>query len=106
MTTQMHTDPSLLSAQPEAAARAARRNTFGKVLAGFIPLFLVLEFGPILLLPRIGQTWAVLVAAAAMLGLAVLIEVMLFKYGPFQALRQLGYGRVGAPSSSRSSSAG
>jgi membrane protease YdiL (CAAX protease family) len=96
MTAELQTGPSSIpAAQPETAPRQSWWKTHGTVLAGFIPLFLVLEFGPTLLLPRIGQTWAVLVAAAVMLGLAVVIERLLFKYAPSQALRQLGYGRPG-----------
>ena len=96
MTTGMHKDPSGLLAVPhQAETRLVWWMTFAKVIAGFIPLFLILQFGPTLLLPRVGQFWSVIIPAAVMLCLAVGCEILLFKNRPLQALRQLGYGRPG-----------
>ena len=47
-----------------AAARHAWQTTLWKVLAGFIPLFGILQFVPGWLLPRLGSPWHVLIPAA------------------------------------------
>jgi membrane protease YdiL (CAAX protease family) len=94
MTTKMHTVLSgFLPGSPEAETHPVQWKTLAKVLAGYIPLFLVLQYGPALLLPRLGQTWSVLISAAAMLCLAVVCQMLFFKRPPLQALLQLGYGR-------------
>jgi membrane protease YdiL (CAAX protease family) len=66
------------------------------VIAGFIPLFLILQFGPDLLIPSLGQFWGTLVPALVMLALALGCEMLLFTQGrPQLALRRLGYGQPG-----------
>jgi membrane protease YdiL (CAAX protease family) len=94
MATEYSTDSSgVQAAQRKSAAQGTWRQTLIKVFAGFIPLFLILQFGPELLLPRVGQFWAVLIPAGVMLCLAFGFEMLLFADRPLQALRQLGYGR-------------
>jgi membrane protease YdiL (CAAX protease family) len=61
------------------------------VLLGFVPLFLVLQFGPQLLARWLEPTWRVLVAAAVMLALALAFERRFFKRGPREALEALGF---------------
>ena len=93
MTTELNTDPSNMPITQETTSRQTGWITFSKVIAGFIPLFLILQFGPSLLLPRLDQTWSVLIAAGVMLCLAVVGEMLFFKHRPVQALRQLGFGQ-------------
>jgi membrane protease YdiL (CAAX protease family) len=94
MATETPTDSSgVQAAQRASAAQGTWRQTLMKVFAGFIPLFLILQFGPELLLPRVGQFWSVVISAGVMLLLALGCEMLLFANRPPQALRQLGYGR-------------
>jgi membrane protease YdiL (CAAX protease family) len=95
MKTEMHADPSSPRTEAGASVRATWHSTLWKVLAGFIPLFLILQYGPVLLLPLLGSPWHVLVPAAVMLGLALGFERWFFGNRPRQGLRQLGYGRPG-----------
>ena len=96
MTNEIPTNPShVVAAQPEALSRQALWKTISKVLAGFIPMFLILQIGLVLLQPRLGVPWYVLIPAVVMLGVALGFEMLFFKRQPLQALRQLGYGFPG-----------
>jgi membrane protease YdiL (CAAX protease family) len=94
MTSKIQTSPSrTMAAQPETTSRHVRWKTLRKVIAGFIPLYLVLQLGLTLLIPRLGPTWGFLIPAVTMLCLAVVFQMWLFQGRPLEALRQLGYGR-------------
>jgi membrane protease YdiL (CAAX protease family) len=95
MATGYSTDSSgSRASQSDAAVQGTWLQTLVKVFAGFLPLFLILQFGPDLLLRRVGQFWALFISAGVMLLLALGVEMLLFfNNRPLQALRQLGYGR-------------
>lgn len=95
MTTKLYTDPTRKQAALEESPRKIWWMTLAKVIAGFIVLYLVLQFSPLLMLPRLGQNVSVMITAAVMLGLAVGFQVLFFRRRPLEALRQLGYGRPG-----------
>jgi membrane protease YdiL (CAAX protease family) len=90
--TETYTYPSSHLASQEISSRQDLWRTIGKVLAGFIPMYLVLQLGLSMLLPRLGSPWHMVIPAVAMLGLALGFEMLFFKRQPLQALRQLGYG--------------
>jgi membrane protease YdiL (CAAX protease family) len=75
--------------------RTARseHNHFGRILVGAALMYLVLQGGLSLLIPRLDQTWSALVVTAAMLAVAFAIEGLVFKRTPPQALAALGFGR-------------
>lgn len=93
MTTELYTDPSNRHSTQEATFHQDWWKTLAKVIVGFIPLFLILQFGPALLIPRLGPTWGVLIPGVTMLCLAVAFQMWLFQGRPLEALRRLGYGR-------------
>jgi membrane protease YdiL (CAAX protease family) len=93
MTTELYTDPSKRQAEKLITSRQAGWMTLAKVIAGFFSLYLVLQVGLALLIPRIGPTWGVLITAVTMLCLAVVFQAWFFQGPPLEALRQLGYGR-------------
>lgn len=95
MSTELHTGASNILAAQETSSRQGLWKSISKVLAGFIPMYLVLQFGLALLLPRLSTPWYMVIPAVTMLGLALGFEMLFFKRQPFQALRQLGYGRPG-----------
>jgi len=72
--------------------RKAKWRAIAFVLAGFVPMFLILQYGPGLLLERLAQPWPVVIPAAIMLALAAGFEILFFKKNLLVALRQLGYG--------------
>ena len=71
----------------------SNRKDMGRILAGAALMYLVLQGGLTLLIPRLDLTWASLIVAAAMFALAFAIERVAFKRNPLMALAALGFGR-------------
>src|SRR5688572_26387998 len=71
----------------------AERRTLALILASAVLMFVVLQGGLNLLIPRIDLTWSSLIVTAAMLSLVVLIERLAFRRTTLPALAALGFGR-------------
>jgi membrane protease YdiL (CAAX protease family) len=69
------------------------RRDVGRILAGCALMFVVLQGGALLLLPRLDLTWTSLIVAAVMLATAFAIERAVFKRDLAQAAKALGFGR-------------
>ena len=69
------------------------RNHFGRILVGAALMYVVLQGGLSLLIPRFDQTWSALIVTAAMFAVAFVIEGVAFKRTPLEALAALGLGR-------------
>ena len=69
------------------------RNHFGRILVGAALMYVVLQGGLSLLIPRFDQTWSALIVTAAMFAVAFVIEGVAFKRTPTEALAALGLGR-------------
>ena len=85
-------------AQPAEPSATPARDPIAFTLIGAVILFLVLELGVTWLAGRIDPTWSALVASAAMVGLALVLERLFFKRAPLAALHVLGYNRLDLPS--------
>ena len=75
------------------AQPGARFGPVARILAGCAVLFLVLQLGATWLMGTFDPTVSALIASAAMLGAALLVEKLLFGRGPSAALAALGFGR-------------
>ena len=75
------------------SAVLATQAYVGRILVGCLLMFVVLQGGLNLLFPRLDLTWSSLIVAAAMLGLAFVIERFAFDRAPRQAAAALGFGR-------------
>ena len=71
----------------------SERNHFGRILVGAALMYVVLQGGLSLLIPRFDQTWSALIVTAAMFAVAFVIEGVAFKRTPMEALAALGLGR-------------
>lgn len=80
-----------LSRSPEVAH--SNRKDLGRILAGAALMYLVLQGGLTLLIPRFDLTWASLIVALAMFAVAFAIEGLVFRRNPLEALAALGFGR-------------
>jgi hypothetical protein len=69
------------------------RGTLARILVASTLLFVVLQGGLNLLVPRLGLTWSSLIVAAAMLAAAFAVERLAFQRSPVRALASLGFGR-------------
>jgi membrane protease YdiL (CAAX protease family) len=70
----------------------AIRST-GRILVGATVMFVVLQGGLNLLIPRLDITWSSLLVTTAMLLLAMVIERLAYGRSPRQAIAALGWGR-------------
>ena len=70
-----------------------QRRHVGRILAGCALMFVVLQGGALLLLPRVDLTWTSLIVAAAMLATAFAIERVVVQARCAQAAAALGFGR-------------
>ena len=69
------------------------RNHVGRILVSAALMYLVLQGGLALLIPRLDPTLSQLAVAAAMLAVAFAIEGLVYKRDPVEALAALGFGR-------------
>ena len=69
------------------------RTHLGRILAGAALMFVVLQGGLTLLIPRFDQTSSALIVATAMFGVAAVIERLAFGRDVRQGLLALGFGR-------------
>ena len=65
----------------------------GRIVAGAALMFVVLQGGLTVLVPRLDQTWSALIVTAAMFAILFTIEAVAFGRRPAQALAALGFGR-------------
>jgi membrane protease YdiL (CAAX protease family) len=93
MTTKVYSAVSHEPAAQEIISVKQWWKALAKVVAGFIPLFAVLQFGPLFLLPRLSQPWPVVIPALAAVVLAVGFSMLFFRSGFLVAVLRLGYGR-------------
>jgi membrane protease YdiL (CAAX protease family) len=82
---------SIVSAPTVAPSPA--RSYLGRILAGAVVMFVILQGGLTLLVPRVDQTSSALIVVAVMFGVAVLIERIAFGRDLRQGLLALGFGR-------------
>ena len=69
------------------------RSYLGRILAGAAVMFVILQGGLTLLVPRLDQTWSALIVTAVMFAMAVSIERLAFGRDVRQGLVALGFGR-------------
>jgi membrane protease YdiL (CAAX protease family) len=82
-----------MTSASHAAAAAPRRVHLGRILAGAAMMFVVLQGGLTLLVPRLDQTSSALIVAAVMFTIAAVIERLVFGRDVRQGLLALGFGR-------------
>jgi membrane protease YdiL (CAAX protease family) len=69
------------------------RRHLGRVLGGAALMFVILQGGLTLLVPRLDQTLSSLIVTAAMFGTVIAIERVIYRRGSLQAFAALGFGR-------------